>query len=1014
MRPEKHPTHQLPPRNLMALIGHGIALLFFSLISQTSLSQQSSHSYVESELNELSVVAKMLSRNTNKPSPSKDTRTLKLFEQVYRRGVSVTIRVAEMDQKGDLNQEKRAEYLSRLQEIKLISQVHFYEVSDGKIKPDTKDFHLRAIEFFSQHNPRIDKNLFDTFLQERGGFTNKYGMNANFDLSAIEYKTTYRTRLINGVKMFAEQLFSLSMAQLLLSTGSSTSMSNPVSVQQNWHAIKDPYVMASFGGFIATHQQVKKTLSKATQLSPSLINFIGMVPAMLVSATLHELFIDTDLRTCYFSDTQMEKAIKSNNQIDEGEKKKQLQGLQEIQDQSCYRAGRRWLSKDKYIAYTPELTSLILAAAGSHTISSGLIKGSVKIMPKKMAVKFLTALRGASFFTPLGIAFNVGNFVIFLYLNEEISPIIHTLWDPFNFNHLGWHISEELKENKPQSSKFVRSFNENKEQMEWLTNNIGELQLGEKNFQNCIDEAPISVRLPILAGDAYLNNSYLETKRQQSSILSCINRSLPSLIVQTDYAFKKAWNELRLRNFKERQMNWSIFLSRYAEVYGVSERIYNFFLHIKLTEIAIKSQPDNPKYEEKLKEFYDNIAKALSKENIRINVDQLSYGNVSMESRPKYIRGINVEHLADYILYHMACGQSIEGINYSTKGQGPNEDKLENISNIGIIRTPFGSSLEFIPPRITNRDPGICKDKGTRHFRRTKEYQEHKEITKNGDDVHVGGWYSQLNSKEYPNLYSYILDNMQLDFFLSDIGSDEFTWWNENVAAPTSKVWKEYEGAYKRLVKTELLPHLFEYEHKMDEDENPSWIEQGRSRVHKLTKSISFPKTGIIDQSYQDLEEYSTLLLNLARKRNILTPQMEEDIQERLQIFSAEMESHKNDLNNWSNNENLYSSEEESALLRKVFSLSESINREIKGVTKIGGYTLENIIYMYSQLGCEGTFQISAHSFLETEGNNTHSSKPLLSTLRDKYNHPFFPPLLLEYIKSLKIERKNNTSLVLE
>ena len=939
-----------------------IKLIFVTLMySQVALgesSQGSTHQLIQGELNELLAVTKVF--NEMRSHSDNNTKTYKYFEQVYLRGTSVTQKIVDSEENLNLKESDKKGFQRQLHEAKEISKVNFYEINkEGKLVPNSKDLHLSALDFFRINNPQIYQDLFSRFLKEGKG-TGNMGVG----LTPLTYNPTRRTRVINWTKMFAQQLFSFSAAQLILSTGTSFTLSNPVGLQQSIQSVKDPYGIASFAGFVWGHQKTNQILSAKTPLPPSLTNFVGMGVGMLLSSTLYELFIDTDLRECWLS----------NN------------------ENACYAAGERWLTRDKYVGYLPEIVSLGISAAGSHSISSGLIRGIQKTLSRENALKFVNTLRTASLFSLPGLAVNTANFVIFLGLHHMVSPVVQHFWDPFNFNHLGWQLSEEHKKDKPKAATYIRSYQKNESEMEWLKNNIEELLDHKYNYDTCMEEESLHKR----------SLTMIEIAKD-----TCERRGNPSLIIETDYAFEKASDKLLIRSFEEKQMNWNLLLASYAEVYGVSKKIYRLIRDAKLKEISLKTKADDPQSKESLEKFYEIAANVFSEQNLRSNFDKNGFTKngftASETTRPKSINGVNVKSLIDYILYNMACGSDVEHISYQTQ----DEENFVNISGVEMIKTPLGSSLEFIPPRITPRDPRICTNRSTRVFRLTKNYKDIQEKIKNGNDVYVGGWHSSLNQKEYPNLFSYIFENINDDFLYTEESSDEFIWWNEKVETPTVKVWQQYESTYKELIKIELLPKLFGYEYRVSKDssiyqkvkaEINSWIDSSlepsgsdfmdskRLGITEQNFNSEEPSTdsaeiGLIEKSYQRLEEDTHLLIDLAKENRILSSQMEDNLNHRLRLMREEMNYHKNMLQVWNNSIRVYPREENlKSFIKEILLLSKSISKEIIALTLIEvDYTDDEIKYLYERLKCE---HITTHkeqfpyalSFLLTTPNKKEES----------------------------------------
>ena len=318
---------------------------------------------------------------------------------------------------------------------------------------------------------------------------------------------------------------------------------------------------------------------------------------------------------------------------------------------------------------------------------------------------------------------------------------------------------------------------------------------------------------------------------------TCKRRLSPSLITETNYAFQKAADQLRLKGFTDKRINWHILLEKYTETYMVSRYVYKLFRDMKREKLAIEADPHHPQYLNKIRAFSKKFHDTFSQESFRKSVGQhlntlrTTPSNERLsekDSFPRMIHDTRFGHLADYILYNMACGSDIQK---SEHFWARDEDSFDNHASIEMIKTPFGSSFEFIPPKITHTDLFICSSPMRHIFDKNKNQQTFEEIQKNieqRNDVYIGGW-SDRNQKRYPNLYTYVFDNINPDVLEvednesndSESSEDNFIWWETNVESQVVEVWQNYDEAYRRLVKTELLPELFNTD-SSDKNENAS------------------------------------------------------------------------------------------------------------------------------------------------------------------------------------------------
>ena len=905
-----------------------------------SAQDQQQDSHFIGDINELYIAAKLL--RTLRSRTTDFDKTQKMFAQVYLRGVSVTQKLKDFDEKGRLKNKK--ELLQRLRSIAEIAGVDFYKTSShGKVIPNTKSPEDAARDFFKKYNPPLYE-----FILSKSSQNSHWGSTLH-PFSSLPNKPPWKTKLRQSGQMFANQLFAFSLAQMTISVAPPIFGGNPVSVEQSWGAVTDPYGIIAFGGFVGAHWGTNKTLSRWPVLPSSLNNFIGMAVGFSISAALHELFIDTDLRSCWFAGDEA----------------------------ACEIAGKRWLTKDKYVGNTPDILAMGVSAGVSHLIFSQTMEKALKAMPPSMALKVSQAMRLPLFtFSPISLVLNTASFVLFLGLHQAIAPTFYDVWDPLNLNWLGWSLSEELKKEKPYVSEYIRSYQQSKKEMEWLRNHTGALLHHRDSYAECLTQSIF--RVNAIPQSSHLENEpsqQLQHKYFLKKQQKCERRLQPAFIVQTNAAFERASDTLRLKNFRNQQMNWFMLVSNYAEVYGVSRMVYKLFHDLKKEELKLKAQRDQHQYDQSQ---YEEKIKALrtkredlfsSQKNFRTYVDQLRPHRKSKDGSPEYdsseipfpksVGNTKLGHLADYILYSMACGSNI------LKTQNPftqSEDSFENTADVEMIKTPFGSSFEFIPPKITDTNRFVC----TRHslgfnsLLPTQNSQNLEDISKDikeRNDVYRGRWLGS-DQKKYNSLPDYIFENMDPSFVNKDFNHgkdsshdhDSFPWWSTHVDKPTGKVWKAYNKAYIKLVTKELIPELVGEPHKTqrvrrpvhprsfqrqdpspDKAHNynrrqPRWADQNRHQRNSRPSN----ELGLIDQTYQRLQADQQLVLDLADKAGISKEKLKSDFALALALMQEEMSFHKSFLKDWNNEYSLYSSPEEVlSLVTQMMNSLDSITMEI-------------------------------------------------------------------------------------
>ena len=837
-------------------------------------------------------------------------------------------------------------------EVEAISRVKFYEVNyKGKVIPNPEHLYFNTLDFFKIHNPTVYQHVLENRPE---------GLMRISSSSPPTYKPpTRRKKIAAWTKMFGKQLLSFNTAHLVTSLPSSWSHHNPVALQQAFVSIGDPYGVASFAGFVWGHQKTMQHLSRLN-VSPSLSNFFGMGVGIVLSSTLYELLIDTDLHNCVFSD---------NLEISRG---------------ACQRAGERWLSQDKYVGFLPDIISLGMAAPASHVTTQAtgkLLNSALQTVAKKKTAQIKSLIQALKLTGIARFALSVTHFTVFMFYHEILSPLVYWAWDPVNFNYLGWQLTEELKRDKPEFSRFIRSYKKNKKEMEWLKAHTRELFQFKENYTQCLYNTIRQTR-PIkdpITKEFYPPNPRF-IRSNKGLRYACDLQTRPDLIIRTNYAFQKAANELRLKVFKEKVINWHTLLTKYVETHEIAREVYKLFRDIKREQLKIGASLPQPQdlnfpgspptsqqfLSEEEKAFWEKVHNTFSAKNLRASVDKI-LGGWPSNSYPNLLYDTKLGHLADYILYSMACGSDLdsEEAPWDLEAIRP-----KNTSGIKMIRTPFGFSLDFIPPKVTLSGRSICRQHTVRrHYigaRPNMTIENIKENMKKRDDVYTGQWIDR-HQKKYTSLYMYILENM--DPALLDEGEqpEDFFWWKQNIDSQTAQVWDEYDGTYRRLVKTHLLPELLggAYQNDWDEQEKHSLL----SRVYNLTTLIpsSSKAVGLIDQTYQRLEEDVHLLIDLAIQKRLFTGKLLKNTSDFLRLMGEETEYHRNSLMDWNNEKNLYMrAEEPIEKINKMVDLNNAIIEDIveqiymeKGSLS---YTSDEYQYL-KDLECPSSLSYSERSF---------------------------------------------------
>ncbi len=714
---------------------------------------------------------------------------------------------------------------------------------------------------------------------------------------------------------------------------------NPMAIEQFLEQFKDPFLMtSSFGVFIGGSHLAQAGLgSKFAKkhignVSPGLMGNIGLGTGMFVSAVYTEIYNDIKngvIGQCiadYKIPTDISKRKKeveaaitagtaSNDELvaieDQIEAQKEI--FNENKSKACFDANQKWGQHDKYVNYTPDVTSLLAAAYLNHkTTAIG-----VKIMDKATFGKMIPSLRAFGAANPAGaFIYMTGNFVIFMKIHHKIMPYFLRPWNHINFSYLGFANSPDLKNAKAKvHSKYLRTYKANKGQVKWLEDNVNNLDnyLNPASLVQCLENAK-KVTLKRAMKLAVPITAVKELYNQKARAEHCHQYYNPALIIENDYAFNKERKRLRLDSFSTKQANWFQFLGDFSRRSSDAKRIYNEILRLKKEFVPTSDQ----KYPEELNMDY-----------FRDHFDD------QKESYPKRANNIDFHHMSEYYIFQMACGPSMD----TAPGFGTSLlDPRPNLAGIDYIKTPFGSSLEFVPPKVTTTDRSICD---TKKFHNTKQALIFKRKTSHIKPEDINGVFNsywldrtrrnksnqgeEVEQFEYNNLAEYVFDNIDPKFALEIFDADEIPEnnedysWSTTVVDTLNMVWANYEDAYVHLVKDELVPMIIKTRAKGSIS----------SISHQLSNSYkSFLRAldlkPLLPETETRLMKKLDLLSKTVKSLKMSTPLFEQSISDLKEHLDGEFKKHTKHIQSWDNGYNLEDSS--STLSDKVIDLIRQLD----------------------------------------------------------------------------------------
>lgn len=646
---------------------------------------------------------------------------------------------------------------------------------------------------------------------------------------------------VHAVGHLTSQYAVFSFASILIGLGHALTQnsglidtSDPRWIQNLEERIFDAVGYVGFGFFMmANHYTIRmyKPLREGKippNLVPAYMTYLGMTMGMLASSLFHDIFTDKDLRNCLRPIWNWEaKPVAS----------------------ACDKFWDTWMNSGKILGYSPALVSMlgstaIAAGLQTHILSHALkplhrwhttvtIRGA-DLVHKSRVGKFLLEKGWKKL--PNGFVM-VGSFLLFLgidmYITAEPSQ---RAWNYSKANfvdlnaasikYLGLH-SEYLwlkpgaiqpihdaftteATNASGSHKYLMEFYKKMQSNGWKK---------PHSLESCL---PADRKASIESINKYLNKQlfairylgYWTLTRKTQSQLWCEVMARPGDLINAYAKTNREWRESIMSAFMMSQDNWGKMFNQFNTTYQAAMALGNHLTDEKTKrEVGGETKPVDLSRE--------TLAKVISSPILK--EEEIDYDNPP----PDKVHGAFLDNtimptpeLVDYVVAGFACGADSK-LDNSNRTWVPNLFNRvyslirRNVDSPTFMTTKWGSSLRFIPPKLTNKSRAICENVQVSSF----------------DVVNTvaGGWLPTMRDKtkrnaftgpftdenrvQYATLADFVYENLDQETYRPLPGSVHSTfptWWNQTFTEAIRPVWANYATTYESFIKNQMMPKLFD------------------------------------------------------------------------------------------------------------------------------------------------------------------------------------------------------------
>jgi hypothetical protein len=611
---------------------------------------------------------------------------------------------------------------------------------------------------------------------------------------------------------------------------------------ENW--VKQTFNLMGAEGFamfmVANHSSIKllkwmRYGDMPVAMLPSYMNYLGMTAGSVVQSLFSELREDKDVRSCV--------------------KPYYTAGLQ-ANPGACEKMRETWITKGKALQYAPSILSMVsstMFAAGIRSSLSAIsdpeafrpVAGANRLAHIKFkGAVLINKTKGGKLIAKMvklfpGKLVGIGDFVLFLALDTYVTQEpINRGWQNIKMNYVdanawmnkNWDMHAEFfwpKEGSLQAiaNAFDVEATTPLTAHTYLMDEYRKLQ--ESNWKKpagpeaCVPKS-ISAAAKAVPADE-LKNKWIwqrwwimSGRKKTQDQLTCEVLSRPSDLLSRYGDTSRDWRGVVMGPFSAAQNNWLTMLNQFTSTYGASMKLANHLAQAKYNMIY-KNAPKPDLSREALAQV---IGSPLPKEG-----EGTGDGADSAEKANSMFLDntwVPTPELVDFVVAGFACGPdaNLDPTQVSVAPIPKWFDTIyavfaRQISSPSYMTTPWGSSLHFIPPKLTNKSRAVCENVqnsvyDTLNIMLGSHLPTLSAKTAKVLNPFTGPFVDEAN-KSYETMAEYIFDNIDPDVYKPVGNYTGFPlWWANHLTKQIIPVYANYSKVFDQLIQERYFPLVFD------------------------------------------------------------------------------------------------------------------------------------------------------------------------------------------------------------
>jgi hypothetical protein len=698
------------------------------------------------------------------------------------------------------------------------------------------------------------KNLVDVAVRSQHGSADE--LREESPRRVFERIRDWKHAGYQGAVHFTNQYatFSIATGAMMLyemgTKGSNIDPTDPVALQ-NWeNQTFNAMGAAGFAVFMAANHPVVqmyhslKGLARENKLAhstlQSLFGYLGMAAGSWAQNMFTEVWSDKDVWDClrpYHNSSAT------------------------IVPQACEKMRNTWINSGKILKYWPSVVAMMGSAGISTMVREGISWSGGKLVASKpisgAKAKFLAAgfdlvhkSRLAELTSALvtkvpggraaaqtlamapGAVAGVGDFVLFFAINADFTEdFVNSQMQDFRMNYvdpnawmaknLHYHtdfIWPTVGTYQPIQNAFDVEATNTYNAHNYLMDFYRLMQTsGWKKPGAVSDCAPISVQEALARAKsqpAPTKATLLPTKSNQQ--LSCEVLRQPDKLIERYGELNREWRGILLDPYTRSVNNWVEMIDQFYTVYDGTKRLATHLTDAKHALVYQQSGQVPDLSREALAKVLRNKGNATDSQNSdNENEDGPRKHNAFLDNT-----WVPTPELVDFIVAGFACGPDAT-LDTAAMKKGYFARFFDDVysyfahrlSSESYLTTPWGSSINFVPPKLTNKSRAIC-DNVSRDMYSTVNYMlgnPFPNLTKNPVKNPFTGPFYDEDRKSYRSMAEFVFNNMDPEVYRLRGGGNNFDiWWDDRFTTPVKAVWENYVNVYDQFINKKYMPALFD------------------------------------------------------------------------------------------------------------------------------------------------------------------------------------------------------------